>query len=76
MENAGKNCENRDRACACQLCERSYENGGSCPYYNKSQRLPADLSMGGLGLCPKLRSKTSMPDEDGFSLGAGILEDD
>lgn len=47
--------QNEDRKCECWKCERSYHNGGDCPFYEKFQRHPRDLVSGGLGLCPKLK---------------------
>lgn len=46
--------DNADRLCECWQCERSYQNGGDCPFDQKLQRHPADLQRSGLGLCPKL----------------------
>lgn len=43
---------NEDRKCDCYQCEI----GERCNYFEKYQRLPADIAPGALGLCPKLKN--------------------
>lgn len=71
------NYKNEDRKCECWKCERSYQNGGDCPYYEKFQRHPSDLVRAGLGLCPKLPENVKRaPVLPESSVAQGLLEEE
>lgn len=59
---------NKDRKCECWRCERNYQNNHDvehhCPYYEKYQAPPKDISRNGLGLCPKLKENGWDPETE------------